>query len=80
MAVYRLLDLKTKAQSSYDLYLDYFDKLNAILRDRSKIDLPSMRQAAGFVAHNELQQVRRGLAIESKERLLLSFYGNCSYL
>ena len=27
MAVYRLLDLKTKAQVSYDLYLKLFDKL-----------------------------------------------------
>lgn len=77
MAVYRLLDLKTKAQSSYVLYLDYFDKLDTILRERSKTNLPSKRQAAGFVTHDELQQVRRGLPIGSKERLLLSFYGRC---
>ena len=36
MAVYRLLDLKTKAQSSYVLHLDYFDRPDTILRKRSK--------------------------------------------
>jgi len=77
MAVYRLLDLKIKAQSSYALYLDYFDELDAILRERSKTNLPSKRQAEGFVTHAELQQVRRGLPAGSKERLLLSFYGGC---
>ncbi len=77
MAVYRLLDLKTKAQVSYDLYLKLFDKLKAILRERSKTNLPSQRQAAGFVTHEELQQVRKRLPVGSKERLLLSFYGGC---
>ncbi len=79
MAVYRLLDLKTKAQPSYAQYLDYFDKLDATLRERSKTNLPSKRQAAGFVTHDELQQVRRGLPTGFKERLglLLSFYGGC---
>lgn len=77
MAVYRLLDLKVTAQSSYDLYLDYFDKLDAILEERSKTKLPTRRQAAGFVTHEELQHVRERLAIGSKERLLLSCYGGC---
>jgi hypothetical protein len=77
MAVYRLLDLKVKAQSSYDLYLDYFDKLDAILKERSKTNLPTRRQAAGFVTHEELQHVRERLPTGSKERLLLSCYGGC---
>ncbi|DBA77166.1 TPA: hypothetical protein ACH3X1_009740 [Trebouxia sp. C0004] len=77
MAVYRLLDLKTKARSSYALYLDYFDEMDAILRERSKTNLPSKRQAEGFVTHAELQQVRRGLPAGSNERLLLNFYGGC---
>ena len=44
MAVYRLLDLKVKAQSSYDQYLDYLDKLDAILNERSKTTLPTRRK------------------------------------
>jgi len=48
MAVYRLLDLKVKAQSSYELYLDYFDKLDAILKERSKTKLPTRQQAAAL--------------------------------
>ncbi len=40
-------------------------------------NLPSKRQAAGFVTHEQLQQVRKRLVIGSKERLLLSFYGGC---
>ena len=74
MAVYRLLNITVKAQSSYDLYLASFDKL-AVLRDRSTTNLPSKRQAAGFITHAELQLVRKKLPVESKERLLLSFYG-----
>ncbi len=77
MAVYRLLDLKVKAQSSYDLYLDYFDKLDAVPRERSKTNLPTRRQAAGFVTHEELQHVRKRLPVGSKKRLLLRFYGGC---
>ena len=77
MAVYRLLNLKTKAQASYNLYLELFDKLKAVLRERSKTNLPTRRQAAGFVSHEELQQVRKRLPLGSKERLLLSFYGGC---
>ena len=77
MAVYRLLNIKVKAKSSYDLYLAFFDKLDAILRDRSKTNLPSKRQAAGFITHAELQLVREKLPVGSKERLLLSFYGSC---
>jgi len=77
MAVYRLLNIKVKAKSSYDSYLAYFDKLDAVLRDRSKTNLPSKRQAAGFITHAELQLVREKLPIGSKERLLLSFYGGC---
>jgi len=75
MAVYRLLNIKVKAKSSYDLYLAFFDKLDAVLRDRSKTNLPSKRQAAGFITHAELQLVREKLPVGSKERLLLSFYG-----
>ena len=41
MAVYRLQDRKTKAQSSYVLYLDYFDRLDTILRKCSKTNFPS---------------------------------------
>ncbi len=39
MVVYRLLNNKVKAKSSYDLYLAFFDKLDAVLRDRSKTNL-----------------------------------------
>jgi len=77
MAVYRLLNIKVKAKSSYDSYLAYFDKLDAVLRDRSKTNLPSKRQAAGFITHTELQLVREKLPVGSKKRLLLSFYGGC---
>ncbi len=41
MAVYRLLDLKTKAQSSHVLYLDFFDNLDAVLREQEHF--PSSR-------------------------------------
>ncbi len=77
MAVYRLLGIKIKAKTSYDSYLAYFDELDTILRDRSKTNLPSKRQAAGFITHAELQLVRKKLPMGSKERLLLSFYGGC---
>ena len=40
-AGYRLLDLKTKAHSSYNLYLELFDKLKSVLRERSKTNLPT---------------------------------------
>ena len=69
--------LKGQSSSSYELYLDYFDKLDAILKERSKTNLPTRRQAAGFVTHEELQHVRERLPIGSKERLLLSCYGGC---
>ena len=65
MAIYRLLDLKAKSQASYGLYLDLFDRLDGILRERSKTNLPSKRQAAGFVSHEQLQQVRKRLPIGS---------------
>lgn len=65
MAVYRLLNIKVKAKSSYDLYLAFFDKLDAVLRDRSKSNLPSKRQAAGFITHAELQLVREKLPVGS---------------
>ncbi len=77
MAVYRLLNLKAKSKASYDLYLELFDRLDGILGECSKTNLPSKRQAAGFVTHEQLQQVRKRLLIGSKERLLLSFYGGC---
>ena len=77
MAVYRLLGIKIKAKTSYDSYLAYFDKLDTILRDRSKTNLPSKRQAEGFITHAELQLVRKKLLVGSTERLLLSFYGGC---
>ncbi len=77
MAVYRLLGIKVTAKTSYNLYLAYFDKLDAIIRDRSKTKLPSKRQAAGFITHAELQAVCQKLPVGSKERLLLSFYGGC---
>ena len=56
----------------------YFDKLDAVLRDRSKTDLPSKCQAAGFITQAKIQLVRKKLPVGSKERLLLSFYGECS--
>ena len=77
MAVYRLWNITVKAKSSYDLYLAFFDKLDAVLRGRSKTNLQSKRQAAGFITHAELQLVRKKLPVGSKERLLLSFYGGC---
>jgi len=77
MAVYRLMNIKAKAKTSYDAYLIYFDKLDAILRDRSKTNIPSKRQAAGFITHEELQLVRKKLPVGSMKRLLLSFYGGC---
>ncbi len=77
MAVYRILDLKAKYRVSYDMYLELFDRLDGILRERSKTNLPTKRQAAGFITHAELQLVRKKLPIGSKERLLLSFYGGC---
>ncbi|DBA77006.1 TPA: hypothetical protein ACH3X1_009596 [Trebouxia sp. C0004] len=77
MAVYRLLNVKVKAKSSYDLYLAFFDKLDAVLRDKSKTNLSSKRQAAGFITHAGLQLVKDKLPVGSKERLLLSFYGGC---
>jgi hypothetical protein len=77
MAVYKLLSIKIKAKTSYDSYLALFDRLDAALRDRSKTNLPSKRQAAGFITHDELQLVRKKLPVGSKERLLLSFYGGC---
>ena len=77
MAVYRLLNLKAKSNASYDLHLELFDRLDGILRERSKTNLPSKRQAAGFVTHEQLHKVRKRLQIGSKERLLLSFYGGC---
>ncbi len=77
MAVYKLMNLKAKSQASYDRYLELFDKLDGTLKERSKSNLPSQRQAAGFVSHAELQQLRRKLPVGSKKRLLLSFYGGC---
>lgn len=66
-----------KSQESYGIYLELFDRLDGILRDRSKTKLPTKRQAAGFVTYGQLQQVRKRLPVGSKERLLLSFYGGC---
>ncbi len=51
MAMYKLLDLKAKSQASYDWYLELFDNLDGKLRERSKTNLPSLSQAAGFVSH-----------------------------
>ena len=77
LAVYRLLNLKAKSKASYDIYLELFDRLDGILRECSKTNLPSKRQAAGFVTHEQLKNVRTRLLIGSKERVLLSFYGGC---
>lgn len=46
MAVYRLLDLKAESQESYGIYLELFDRLDGILRDRSKTNLPNAKQQA----------------------------------
>ncbi|DBA90934.1 TPA: hypothetical protein ACH3X1_016144 [Trebouxia sp. C0004] len=61
MAVYRLLNLKAKSKASYDLYLELFDRLDGILKERSKTNLPSKRQAAGFVTPEQLQKVRKSV-------------------
>ncbi|DBA81741.1 TPA: hypothetical protein ACH3X1_007476 [Trebouxia sp. C0004] len=68
MAEYRLLTIKVKAKSSYDIYLAFFDKLDAVLRDRSNTNLPSKRRAAGFIPHAELQLIRKKIPVGSKER------------
>ena len=53
MAVYRLLGIKLKAKTSYDVYLAFFDKLDALLRDRSKTNLPtSARQQASSLTQS----------------------------
>ncbi|DBA67954.1 TPA: hypothetical protein ACH3X2_013994 [Trebouxia sp. C0005] len=77
LAAYKLLNLKATKQSSYAMYLDQYERLDAQLRDRAKDYVPTERQRAGFVSYVELQQVRKKLTLGSKERLLLSFYGGC---
>ena len=44
LAVYKLLDMKRKEQNSYDLFLEQYDKLDAVLRDRAKDNVPTARQ------------------------------------
>ncbi len=77
LAAYKLLDLKTTEKASYDLYLEQYERLDEVLQDRAKDNVPTERQRAGFVSYVELQKVRRRLEVGSKERLLLSFYGGC---
>ncbi|KAL3134500.1 hypothetical protein ABBQ38_006351 [Trebouxia sp. C0009 RCD-2024] len=57
VAVYKLLDMKRKEQNSYDLFLEQYDKLDAVLRDRAKDNVPTARQRAGFVSYVELQKI-----------------------
>ena len=77
MAVYRLHGIKIKGKTSHDSYLVFFDKLDVTLREWTKTYPVSKRQAAGFITHPEFQHVRKKLPLESKERLLRSFYGGC---
>ncbi len=77
LAAYKLLDLKTTEKSSYGLYLEHYERLDKVLRDRAKDNVPTKRQRAGFVSYTDLQKVRKKLEVGSKERLLLSFYGGC---
>ena len=62
MAVYRLLNIKVKAKSSYDLYLAFFDKLDAVLRDRSKTNLPSKSMGTGMLLTTGVSASKLGLA------------------
>ena len=73
LAVHKLLDLKRKEQTSYDLFLEQYDKLDAVLRDRAKDNVPTDRQRAGFVSYVELQQVRR-LPVGSKESVAVMLW------
>ena len=77
LAAYKLLNLKATNQSSYAMYLEQYERLDAQLRDGAKDNVPTERQRAGFVSYVELQQVRKKLTFGSKERLLLSLYGGC---
>jgi len=77
LAAYKLLDLKTREKASYAMYLEQYERLDAELKDRAKDNVPTKRQRAGFVSYVELQRVRKKLEFDSKERLLLSFYGGC---
>ena len=77
LAAFKLLNLKATKKASYAMYLEQYERLDAHLRDRAKDNVPTERQRAGFVSYVELQMVRKKLAIGSKERLLLSFYGGC---
>ena len=72
-----LLNLKATKKAIYAMYLEQCERLDPRLRDRAKDNAPTERQRAGFVSYVELQTVRKQLAIGSKERLLLSFYGGC---
>ena len=54
--------------------MEQYDKLDAVLRDSAKDNVPTDRQRAGFVSYVELEKVRKRLPVGSKERLLLSFY------
>ena len=77
LGAYKILDLKFKEKGSYEMYLKEYEKLDGLLRDRAKDNVPTDRQRAGFVSYPELQRVRKRLPVGSKERLLLSCYGGC---
>ena len=77
LGAYKILNLKLKEKGSYEMYLKEYEKLDGVLRDRAKDNVPTYRQRAGFVSYPELQRVRKRLPVGSKERLLLSCYGGC---
>jgi len=80
LAAYKLLDLKTREKPSYAMYLEQYERLDAELKDRAKDNVPTKRQRADFVSYVDLQKVRKKLEFGSKERLLLSFYGDAFLL
>ncbi len=77
LGAYKILNLKVKEMGSYEMYLKEYEKLDGVLRDRAKDNVPTDRQRAGFVSYPELQRVRKRLPVGSKKRLLLSCYGGC---
>lgn len=52
MAVYRLLNIKVKAKSSFDLDLAFFDKLDAVLRGAKPTFQASAKQQASSLTQS----------------------------
>ncbi|KAL0030265.1 hypothetical protein WJX77_006331 [Trebouxia sp. C0004] len=57
LAAFKLLNLKATQKTSYAMYLEQYERLDAQLRDRAKDNVPTERQRAGFVSYVELQMV-----------------------